>query len=143
MEMNHTFLRWLRRVLANFCAFMLFPLMLSAAYLLDQAYTVVRDFRVVTQVVTPEGVLIEGTMDKVRPCRFIEVVAMLDEVPSMVIFLDFREQPQFSRPTGPQKWGPWLIVADPKQGVKLHARHQCHAGWEHTEVLTSFVVGVQ
>ena len=141
--MNHPFLRWLRRVLANLCAFMLFPLMLSAAYLLDQAYLVVRDFRVVTQVVTPEGVLIEGTMDKVRPCRFIEVVAMLDEVPSMVIFLDFREQPQFSRPTGPQKCGPWLIVADPKQGVKLHARHHCHAGWEHTEVLTSFVVGVQ
>lgn len=143
MEMKHIFIRWLRRVLANFCAFMLFPLMLSAAYLLDQAYPVVRDFRVVTQVVTPEGVLIEGTMDKVRPCRFVEVVAMLDEVPSTVIFLDFREQPQFSRPTGPQKWGPWLIVADPKQGVKLHVRHHCHAGWEHTEVLTSFVVGVQ
>ena len=71
MEMNHPFLRWLRRVLANFCAFMLFPLTLSAAYLLDQAYQVVRDFRVITQVVTPEGVLIEGTMDKVRPCRFV------------------------------------------------------------------------
>lgn len=141
--MNRPFLRGLRRVLANFCAFMLFPLMLSTAYLLDQAYPVVRDFRVITQVVAPEGVLIEGTMDKVRPCRFVEVVAMLDEVPSMVIFLDFREQAQFSRPTGPQKWGPWLIVADPKQGVKLHARHRCHAGWEHTEVLTSFVVGVQ
>lgn len=141
--MNRPFLRGLRRVLANFCAFMLFPLMLSTAYLLDQAYPVVRDFRVITQVVTPEGVLIEGTMDKARPCRFVEVVAMLDEVPSTVIFLDFREQPQFSRPTGPQKWGPWLIVADPKQGVKLHARHRCHAGWEHTEVLTSFVVGVQ
>ena len=143
MEMNHPFLRWLRRVLANFCAFMLFPLMLSAAYLLDHTYPVVRDFRVVTQVVTPDGVLIEGTMDKVRPCSFVEVVAMLDEVPSTVIFLDFREQAKFSRPTGPQKWGPWLIVADPKQGVKLHARHHCHAGCEHTEVLTSFVVGVQ
>ena len=143
MEMNHPFLRWLRRVLANLCAFMLFPLMLSAAYLLDQAYLVVRDFRVITQVVTPEGVLIEGTMDKVRPCRFVEVVAMLDEVPSAVIFLDLREQAPFSRPTGPQKWGPWIIVADPKQGVKLHARHHCHAGWEHTAVLTSFVVGAQ
>ena len=141
--MKHPLLRWLRRVLANLCAVMLFPLMLSAAYLLDQAYPVVRDFRVITQVVTPEGVLIEGTMDKVRHCRFVEVVAMLDEEPSAVIFLDLREQTPYSRPTGPQKWGPWLIVADPKQGVKLHARHHCHAGWEHTEVLTSFVVGVQ
>lgn len=138
-----TAMRWIRRCLTNVAALLAAPVLLCAAYLLDQAYQVVRDFRVVTQVVTPEGVLIEGTMDKVRPCRFVEVVAMLDEVPSTVIFLDFREQPQFSRPTGPQKWGPWLIVADPKQGVKLHARHQCHAGWEHTEVLTSFVVGVQ
>ena len=138
-----TAMRWVRRCLTNVAALLAAPALLCAAYLLDQTYPVVRDFRVITQVVTPEGVLIEGTMDKVRPCRFIEVVAMLDEVPSMVIFLDFRGQAQFSRPTGPQKWGPWLIVADPKQGVKLHARHHCHAGWEHTEVLTSFVVGVQ
>ena len=141
--MNHPFLRWLRRVLANLCAFMLFPLMLSAAYLLDQAYLVVRDFRVITQVVTPEGVLIEGVMNKQRDCRFVEVVAMLDEVPSQVVFLDTRERPVFSRPTGPQKWGPWLIIADPKHGVVLHARHVCHGAWDHNEVLTSFVVGVQ
>lgn len=138
-----TAMRWIRRCLTNVAALLVAPALLCAAYLLDQAYLVVRDFRVITQVVTPEGVLIEGTMDKVRPCRFVEVVAMLDDVPSAVIFLDLRERAHFSRPTGPQKWGPWLIVADPKQGVKLHARHQCHAGWEHTEVLTSFVVGVQ
>lgn len=138
-----TAMRWIRRCLTNVAALLAAPALLCAAYLLDKTYPVVRDFRVITQVVTPEGVLIEGTMDKVRPCRFVEVVAMLDEVPSTVIFLDFREHAQFSRPTGPQKLGPWLIVADPKQGVKLHARHQCHAGWEHTEVLTSFVVGVQ
>ena len=138
-----TAMRWIMRCLTNVAALLTAPALLCAAYLLDQAYPVVRDFRVITQVVTPEGVLIEGTMDKVRPCRFIEVVAMLDEVPSAVIFLDLREQAQFSRPTGPQKWGPWLIVANPRQGVKLHARHHCHAGWEHTEVLTSFVVGVQ
>lgn len=141
--MNHTFLRWLRRVLANFCALMLFPAMLSALYLIDQSFPVVRDFRVLTQVVTPEGVLIEGVMNKQRDCRFVEVVAMLDEIPSQVVFLDTRERHVFSRPTGPQKWGPWLVIDDPKQGVVLHARHVCHAGWEHTEVLTSFVVGVQ
>lgn len=131
--------KWLLRQCANTLAFLMFPAILYGAYLADQEYTVVSDFRIVTQVVNTEGVLIEGTMNKRRPCRFVEVVAMIDEVPSTVIFLDF----QFSRPTGPQKWGPWLIVADPKQGVKLHARHHCHAGWEHTEVLTSFVVGVQ
>ena len=135
--------RWTRRVLANFCALMLFPAMLSALYLIDQSFPAVRDFRVLTQVVTPEGVLIEGAMNKQRDCRFVEVVAMLDEIPSQVVFLDTRERPVFSRPTGPQKWGPWLVIADPKQGVVLHARHVCHGAWDHTAVLTSFVVGVQ
>ena len=138
-----TAMRWIRRCLTNVAALLAAPALLCAAYLLDQAYPVVRDFRVITQVVTPEGVLIEGVMNKQRDCRFVEVVAMLDEVPSQVVFLDTRERPVFSRPTGPQKWGPWLVVADPKQGVQFHARHRCHAGWEHTEVLTSFVVGVQ
>ena len=135
--------RWTRRVLANFCALMLFPAMLSTLYLIDQSFPVVRDFRVLTQVVTPEGVLIEGLMNKQRDCRFVEVVAMLDKIPSQVVFLDTRERPVFSRPTGPQKWGPWLVIADPKQGVVLHARHVCHGAWDHTAVLTSFVVGVQ
>lgn len=70
MEMNHPFLRGLRRVLANFCAFMLFPLMLSAAYLLDQAYPVVRDFRVITQVVTPRGRADQGHHGQGAPLPF-------------------------------------------------------------------------
>lgn len=133
----------LLRQCANTLAFLMFPAILYGAYLVDQEYTVVSDFRIVTQVVTPEGMLIEGTMNKQRDCRFVEVVAMLDEIPGQVVFLDTRERPVFSRPTGPQKWGPWLVIADPKQGVVLHARHVCHGAWDHTAVLTSFVVGVQ
>ena len=135
--------KWLLRQCANTLAFLMFPAMLSALYLIDHSFPVVRDFRVLTQVVTPEGMLIEGTMNKQRDCRFVEVVAMLDEIPSQVVFLDTRERPVFSRPTGPQKWGPWLVIADPKQGVVLHARHVCHGAWDNTAVLTSFVVGVQ
>ena len=127
----------------NALAFATFPVLIGLTYLADQAYTVVQDFRIITQVLTPEGVLIEGTMDKRRDCRFIEVIAMLDEVPSAVVFLDTREDRTYSRAMGPQKWGPWLVIADARQGVKLHARHRCHAGWEHTETLTSFVAGVQ
>ena len=127
----------------NALAFATFPVLIGLTYLADQAYTVVQDFRITTQVLTPEGVLIEGTMDKRRNCRFVEVVAMLDEEPSAVVFLDTREDRTYSRAMGPQKWGPWLVIAGARQGVKLHARHRCHAGWEHTETLTSFVAGVQ
>ena len=127
----------------NALAFAAFPVLIGLTYLADQAYTVVQDFRIITQVLTAEGVLIEGVMDKRRDCRFMEVVAMLDEVPSAVIFLDNKEHAAYSRPSGPQKWGPWLLVADPGQGVRLHVRHSCHAGWDHTELLTTFVVGIQ
>ena len=127
----------------NALAFAAFTVLIGLTYLADQAYTVVQDFRIITQVLTPEGVLIEGTMDKRRDCRFIEVIAMLDEVPSAVVFLDTREDRTYSRAMGPQKWGPWLVIADARQGVKLHARHRCHAGWDHTELLTTFVVGIQ
>ena len=135
--------RILLSAVVNALAFATFPVLIGLTYLADQAYTVVQDFRIITQVLTPEGVLIEGTMDKRRDCRFMEVVAMLDEVPSAVIFLDNKERAAYSRPSGPQKWGPWLLVADPGQGVRLHVRHSCHAGWDHTELLTTFVVGIQ
>ena len=135
--------RILLSAVVNALAFATFPVLIGLTYLADQAYTVVQDFRIITQVLTPEGVLIEGTMDKRRDCRFMEVVAMLDEVPSAVIFLDNKEHAAYSRPSGPQKWGPWLLVADPGQGVRLHVRHSCHAGWDHTELLTTFVVGIQ
>ena len=135
--------RILLSAVVNALAFATFPVLIGLTYLADQAYTVVQDFRIITQALTPEGVLIEGTMDKRRDCRFIEVIAMLDEVPSAVVFLDTREDRTYSRAMGPQKWGPWLVIADARQGVKLHARHRCHAGWEHTETITSFVAGVQ
>ncbi len=138
-----TFRRWLLRQAANMAAFLLFPVLLFGVYTLDQSYRVVSEFRVITQVVTPEGVLIEGVLDKRRDCRFTEIVAMLDEVPSAVVFLDNKGADRYSRPIGAQRWGPWLIVADAGQGVRLHARHSCHAGWDHTEHLTTFVVGVQ
>lgn len=133
----------LKRLLINACALLMFPGLLWAVYLTDNSYRVIEGFRVTTQVLTAEGVLIDGVMDKRRDCRFMEVVAMLDEVPSAVIFLDNKERAAYSRPSGPQKWGPWLLVADPGQGVRLHVRHSCHAGWDHTELLTTFVVGIQ
>lgn len=135
-----TAMRWVRRCLTNVAALLAAPALLCAAYLLDQAYPVVRDFRVITQVVTPEGVLIEGVMNKQRDCRFVEVVAMLDKVPSEVVFLDLEKRPTYSRVTGPQRWGPWLVQARPGQGVVLHAYHRCHFAWEHSEILGSFVV---
>ena len=133
----------MKRLLADAAAFVAFPLLLWGVYAADQSYPVVADFRVVTQVVTQDGVLIEGTMDKRRNCRMLEVVSVVDDEVMPVAFMGAGEMPLYKRPLGPQMWGPWLVIADPKQGVVLHARHVCHGAWDHTAVLTSFVVGVQ
>lgn len=135
--------KWLLRQCANTLAFLMFPAILYGAYLADQEYTVVSDFRIVTQVVNKEGVLIEGTMNKRRPCRLIDVVSVVEDETRPVVFLERGVPPMYKRPTGVQKWGPWLVTADPKDGVRLHAHHRCHDGWEHSADLTSFVVGVQ
>ena len=110
MEMNHPFLRWLRRVLANFCAFMLFPLMLSAAYLLDRAYLVVRDFRVITQVVTPEGGIARqqwrARIETRAACASaLALAASPASNGGRGLKLDFREQARFSRPASPASNG--------------------------------------
>lgn len=132
----------MKRLLADAAAFVAFPLLLWGVYAADQSYPVVADFRVVTQVVTQDGVLIEGTMDKRRNCRMLEVVSVVADEVRPVAFMGDGETPIYKRPTGPQKWGPWLVSAAPKDGVRLVAHHRCHAGWEHTTNLTTFVVGV-
>lgn len=134
---------WLLRQCANSLALLMFPALLALVYWVDQAYSPVVDFRIVTQVVNPEGVLIEGTMDKRRNCRLLEVVSVVDDAVLPVVFLEGGGVPIYKRPTGPQKWGPWLVSAAPKDGVRLVAHHRCHGGWEHTTNLTTFVVGVQ
>jgi len=135
--------KWLLRQFANTLAFLMFPAILYGAYLADQEYTVVSDFRIVTQVTNNEGVLIEGTMNKRRPCRLIDVVSVVEYEARPVVFMERGVPPMYKRPTGVQKWGPWPVTADPKDGVRLHAHHRCHDGWEHSADLTSFVVGVQ
>lgn len=135
--------KWLLRQCANTLAFLMFPAILYGAYLVDQEYTVVSDFRIVTQVVNKEGVLIEGTMNKRRPCRLIDVVSVVKDEARPVVFMERGVPPTYKRPTGVQKWGPWLVAADPNDGVHLHAYYRCHDGWEHSADLTSFVVGVQ
>lgn len=132
----HTLRNFALRVLA----FLAVPLALMGAYYADEAVPVVRDFKIDRIAATSSGFEISGTMNKVRGCRFVEAVAMLDKVPSEVVFLDLEERPTYSRVTGPQRWGPWLVQARPGQSVVLHAYHRCHFAWEHSEILGSFVV---
>ena len=113
-------------------------------YWWDTSRPVVTDFKVQTQYVTPQGVIVDGTMNKLRDCEVIDVAARTNQREvTRVDFLDLNSWHGYSRPLGPQKWGPWLIWAPEVEGVTIFVRHRCNPLWTHSDELTSFVVGKQ
>ena len=144
--------RFVRAVLR--CAFLTAPMLTLlfaiGAYQLDQQYRVIKSFRVQTQFVESGGemkggVLIVGTFDKQRNCEFVSVSGRAsDGDVAGVTFMDRRRnEPIFSRPLGPQKFGPWYVEGDAGEGITLHAVHRCHFLWPHYEEIGTFVVGQQ
>ena len=136
------------------CAFLAAPmltlLLAIGAYQLDQHYRVIKSFKVQTQFVesggeSRGGVLIVGTFDKQRNCEFVSVSGRTsDGDVAGVTFMDRRRnEPIFSRPLGPQKFGPWHVEGDAGEGITLHAVHRCHFLWPHYEEIGTFVVGQQ
>lgn len=131
------------------CAFLAAPMLTLiltiGAYQLDQHYRVITSFRVQTQFVEKGGVLIDGTLDKQRNCEFVSVTGRAsDGDVAGVTFMDRRpNEPMFSRPLGPQKFGPWYVEGSAGEGITLHAVHRCHFLWPHYAEIGNFVVGQQ
>ena len=123
---------------------LLMLLLVLVAYEIDQEYKVVAGFTVSTQFVADnEGVLIEGTMNKVRNCEFVSVAgrSASGDVAG-VTFMDRRlNEAHYSRPLGPQKFGPWYVEGKRGEGITLSAVHRCHFLWPHFEDIGAFVVG--
>ena len=144
--------RFVRAVLrcASLAAPMLTLLLTIGAYHLDQHYRVIKTFKVQTQFVENGGamgggVLIEGTFVKQRNCKLVSLTGLTNDGDiSGVIFLDRDpDEPPFSRPLGPQKFGPWYVEGNVGEGITLHAVHSCHFLWPHFEEIGTFVVGQQ
>jgi len=144
--------RFVRAVLR--CAFLAAPMLTLlfaiGAYQLDQRYRVITSFKVQTQFVesgveSRGGVLIVGTFDKQRNCEFVSVTGRAsDGDVAGVTFMDRRpNEPMFSRPLGPQKFGPWYVEGEEGEGITVHAVHRCHFLWPHYEEIGNFVVGQQ
>lgn len=109
--------------------------LLLARYIEHRFFPVVTDFVVTYSDKKENAMTVAGQMQKVRDCRFIEVVAYSSNQYLSVDFVDSpARQVGKSRAEGQQAWGPWLITpaASP---IRLVARHQCHALWDSSTVL--------
>jgi len=107
-------------------------------------FPAVTDFIITSMRQDQTGVLIEGQLNKVRDCRFLEVVAYGDQSrPVQVQFLDRQDGSiPTTRAVRVQMWGPWHVTTGSASLITLMARHECHALWDHSIILTNFPVKV-
>ena len=106
---------------------------------LDLSFPVVQDFKVTSQKELPNGgLMIEGTMEKLRDCKFSEVTAYTQDGHQVhVNFLDKpANSPTTTRAVRIQAWGPWEVYSGKSPSVSLYARHACHMFWSQTTKLT-------
>lgn len=87
---------------------------------------VVNDFEIVEVVHKGNEVLVHGTMNKVRECVFIEVVAYRD---GKLVAVDFRDNNDIivTRVEGVQYWGWWALIPDVDY-IEIYSRHHCSTG---------------
>lgn len=90
---------------------------------------------IITQSIpTDDGLLIWGTFDKDRDCRFVEAVAQVGAVSLDLEYLDASKKRAATRPTGPQTFGPWRLTPG-LYPIKITVRHACHSLWTTTTTL--------
>jgi hypothetical protein len=89
---------------------------------------VVTNTRITDSMPVADGMLIWGTFDKVRDCRFIEAVAQSGAASLDLEYLDASQKRSLSRPTGPQEFGPWRLTPG-LYPVTITVRHACHSLW--------------
>lgn len=96
---------------------------------------IVKDFTVLTTEHFNDKVIISGTFNKVRDCRFIEITAYSGDRLAMLAYNDTADHVVRSRARGFQEFGPWVIQPDNKKPLTIEARHKCHILWDSTSDL--------
>ena len=107
-------------------------LWLSFKYVEPAVFPVVKDFKILNvENYGEDSLLIEGKMNKVRACEFIEVVGYSDEK-----FIKIEYIGAVTRLARKQTYGPWLLTPKVNQ-LELYSRHLCFTG----EVVTPLFNG--
>ena len=142
-EVVCTVCRMLRRCLWHVTPFLMgLSLLFVIHYVELRFFPVVIDFKITELKQDQTGILIRGTMHKVRDCEFIQITAYGDDqMPVRVQFLDSPDSAtSTTREVGYQFWGPWRLINGEYEHIKFYARHQCHLLWQQSNKITDFVV---
>lgn len=97
-------------------------------------FPVVSDVQITRSEQDGSSLLIWGTFNKNRDCRFVEAVALAGPLSLDLEFLDARPHQAASRLVGPQTFGPWRITPS-LSPLRIVARHSCHSLWQTTSTM--------
>lgn len=109
---------------------------------IDRSFPVIKDFKVTSQAVGDNTVIIEGTLNKVRDCKILSVNAFTPEGRK----LDIEFPPGISednlptRPVRIQFWGPWEVHNNGVETITIYAQHACSIFWTQTTKLTDLTL---
>lgn len=100
----------------------------------DTSRPIVQNFKLTSEDASPNGVILEGTMEKVRDCRDLEVTAYTSD--GRQVYVRFMYTPEAAHPANRavrfQVWGPWEVWSGESDTVSLYALHSCHMLWTQT-----------
>lgn len=103
-------------------------------------FPVVKNFSIEAVQDLGSSIAISGRFDKVRGCRFVEIVGYSGNEFVTVTFKRSPDAPVVSRIVRDgQTYGPWLLV--PKvPSIELFATHICSTGFVKTKIFSGAIV---
>lgn len=128
---------WINWAFSFLTAMVVIPLAYSVGPKIESYFfPVVENVNVISTGVTPRGLKIMLTYDKVRDCEWFGVTWQRGPVRYVVDFMDERFLVPRSRPVGSHQVGPWLLIGAPGlEGSTAHIWHRCHGLWLTHDVL--------
>lgn len=102
--------------------------------LVDKGFPVIDPFAITNKEVSGDTIIISGWLYKQRECEFLEAAGRVERDTGLPLSIPFEfvdaEKP-YTRPVGPQEWGPWrMVVPVDAKRVQVLALHDCHPLWK-------------
>ena len=96
-------------------------------------FPVVTSFKIESLVGNGQSTVISGSMNKVRACDFVDVVAYSDNKFIGITFLNAPSRKKVTRLTGEQTFSNWELKP-PVSNLRIYSTHRCLTGIVITEL---------